>query len=113
MGADHDGWPVYRVAGEAAEKAGLDALSYCERRESEVKCWSQRAMRRGWAAVGRLGERREGEAGADTSSRFAATTAKNGTEKRGIVGNHSKNHGGVGPLGRLGIANYIPSGHVL
>ena len=53
MGADHDGWPVYRVAGEAAEKAGLDALRYCGRRGSDVKCWSQRAMWWGWAgAVG-------------------------------------------------------------
>jgi hypothetical protein len=49
MGAGRDGRPVYRVAEEAAEKAGLDALSYCGRRESAVKCWSQRAMR--WGTV--------------------------------------------------------------
>ena len=50
MGAGRDGLPVYRVAGAAAGKAGLDALRYCGRRESEIKCWSQWAMRPGWGA---------------------------------------------------------------
>ena len=49
MGAGRDGWPVYRVAGEAAEKAGLDALSYCGRRESEVKMLESTGDVVGWA----------------------------------------------------------------
>src|SRR5271157_3948230 len=49
MGTGRDGRPDSRVAEEAAEKARLDALSYCGRRESAVKCWSQRAMR--WRTV--------------------------------------------------------------